>query len=452
MAQYGNTNFARFCSGTSHQANTFGLGRGFVDPLYLTGEEVSGGLFYALDVVNDTLWEVPELGLGSWENAAAIDTGNTTHTALLLMSDVGSGAGDYIQLYVGEKNVDANNDGQIDFLERNGMRGGTKYYFVPTAGASVTDLPDGSVAGSWQTSTTGALRETKLEDVHTDPANGRRAVFADQQDGVYLLNSQLIFAEASMDVAATNVTISQIDDDDVAPIGAPDNLTWSGNGKLYIQEDGNGDDMFEMLPDGSGIVQIASAASEPSGIVDVSRQVGYADGSVLLTSLQGSGAANAQLSVLISPTAVPLTRPGDFDSNGDYDCGDIDQLVAAIAAQTHDAALDLTSDGLVDEHDLTAWLATAGAAELPGGTAYLLGDANLDGSVDGEDFDAWHAHRFTSTAAWCRGDFTADGVVDGRDLLVWNAHKFQSARPIPEPATGLLLVMLVLFKQRMRWA
>lgn len=450
VVQYGNANFDRFCSGTAHKAHTFGLGRGFADPIYLTGEEVAGGLFYALDIVKDTLWEAADLGLGNWENAAALDTGNTTHTALLLMSDVGSGAGDYIQLYVGEKDVDVNEDGQIDFLERNGMRGGTKYYFAPTAGASLTDLPDGTVVGSWESTTANALRETKLEDIHTDPNNGSRAVFADQQDGVYVLKSELVFSGGSLDLATTNVTIYQIDDDDVAPIGAPDNLTWTDNGKLYVQEDGNGDDVFEMLPDGSNIVQIASAQSEPSGIVDVSRQVGYAAGSVLLTSLQGSGSANAQLSVMVSPTATPLVRPGDFDANGDYACADVDLLVATIVAETHDPQLDLTGDGFVDEHDLTAWLAEAGAAELAAGTAYRLADANLDGDVDAEDFLVWNANKFTTTAAWCSGDFNADGAVDGQDILLWNANKFLAAdhATVPEPSTGFALVILGLFARR----
>ena len=136
------------------------------------------------------------------------------------MSDVGSGSGDYLQMYVGEKNLDANADGQIDFLERNGLRGGTVHYFAPTAGASLTDLPDGTVTGTWQTSTTGALQETKLEDAHTDPSNGSRLVFADQTDGIYIMDTELVFNGQVIDLNATTVTISQIDDDDVAPIGA----------------------------------------------------------------------------------------------------------------------------------------------------------------------------------------------------------------------------------------
>jgi hypothetical protein len=56
-----------------------------------------------------------------------------------------------------------------------------------------------------------------------------------------------------------------------------------------------------------------------------------------------------------------------------------------------------------------------------------LGDANLDGFVDGLDFIIWNDHKFTAEAAWCAGDFNADGFVDGQDFIVWNANKFTSA-------------------------
>lgn len=321
VGSYSNANFDRFCSGTSYLSDTFGTDRGFVDSIYMTGEETSGGQFFALDQATQTLWEVPDVGGASWENAAAVDTGNTTHVAMVMMSDVGSSPGDYLRLYVGEKDIDTNSDGEIDFLERNGLRGGTIYYFDPDGAASTTDLPDGLVTGTWSVSNAGVLTETKLEDVHTNPADGTQVVFADQTDGVYTMDLTMQFAGGVFDTVASVVSIDQIDDDDVAPIGAPDNLTWAANQKIYVQEDGDGNDMWEMNPDGSGQVQIAHAFSEPSGIVDVSSMVGYQAGSVLLTSMQGSGGANGQLSVLLSPTAAACL-PGDADCDGDVDIAD----------------------------------------------------------------------------------------------------------------------------------
>ena len=308
VGSYGDIHFDRFCSGTSYLANSFGANRGFADEIYITGEEVGGGRFYALDPVARALWEIPEFGRGRWENAALIDTGNTTHIAMVLSSDVGTGLGDFIRLFVGVKNVDANQDGSLDFLERNGLQGDI-YFFEPDGTASTTDLPDGTVSGVWSTAKTNALRETKLEDIHTNPHDGTQLVFADQNDGVYIMDLDLVFADSNFDAAASSVIVSQIDDNNVAPIGAPDNLTWSADGKIYVQEDGNGNEIWQMNPDGSQILQIAKAFSEPSGIIDISEVTGYKPGSVLLSSIMGTGSHGAQLAVLVSPAAGSvLTR------------------------------------------------------------------------------------------------------------------------------------------------
>ncbi len=123
----------------------------------------------------------------------------------------------------------------------------------------------------------------------------------------------------------------------------------------------------------------------------------------------------------------PAPVDGDFDQDGDYDCQDVDNLVAAIAAALNPAAFDLTGDFLVNGLDLTAWLAEAGNHNLPSGQPYLLGDANLNGLVDGSDFSIWNANKFTFVARWCAGDFTANGLVDGSDFNVWNATKFTAS-------------------------
>ena len=116
-------------------------------------------------------------------------------------------------------------------------------------------------------------------------------------------------------------------------------------------------------------------------------------------------------------------------------CQDADALVAEIVAGTDRAPFDLTGDGRVDLADLTAWRSTAGDFYLGAGRAFLPGDANLDGSVDGTDFNIWNVNKFTNAAAWCAGDFNADGLIDGGDFNLWNVHKFSSsAVAVPEPA------------------
>ncbi len=137
---------------------------------------------------------------------------------------------------------------------------------------------------------------------------------------------------------------------------------------------------------------------------------------------------------------------GDFDGDGDYDCDDIDSLVADIAQGNDTASFDLTGDGNVDTDDLTAWLSEAGNENIGAGRAYLVGDANLDGSVDVSDFNLWNSNKFSLLPAWCSGDFTADGSIDVSDFNSWNSNKFNSSdiASVPEPSGAFLSMFILL--------
>jgi hypothetical protein len=77
------------------------------------------------------------------------------------------------------------------------------------------------------------------------------------------------------------------------------------------------------------------------------------------------------------------------------------------------------------------------------GSPYKLGDANIDGVVDGQDFIAWNGSKFSGNLLWSAGDFNADGVVDGQDFILWNENKFTSSdgiSAVPEPGMGVLLI------------
>jgi hypothetical protein len=138
---------------------------------------------------------------------------------------------------------------------------------------------------------------------------------------------------------------------------------------------------------------------------------------------------------------------GDFNGDGAWDCADIDALTAAIASMSTDLSFDMNGDGVITLADITdessGWLAVGGAnnSGATGGNAFLLGDANLDGFVDGQDFIEWNNNKFTSAEQWCRGDFNADGFIDGQDFIEWNNTKFTSsagAPAVPEPSAWLL--------------
>ncbi len=161
-----------------------------------------------------------------------------------------------------------------------------------------------------------------------------------------------------------------------------------------------------------------------------------------LASLQDGGGVNLGDAFLFLAGAIT----GDFDGDGDYDCVDVDGLVAEIVAVSNDPAYDLTGDGSVNGDDLEQWLVEAGNFNI--GAPYLPGDANLSGAVDGEDFIAWNADKFSATAAWCRADFNADGITDGADFIIWNMNKFTSSgqQAVPEPTGGVFLILLGLLR------
>ena len=146
-----------------------------------------------------------------------------------------------------------------------------------------------------------------------------------------------------------------------------------------------------------------------------------------------------------------FTPSPDFNEDGLLNCDDVNNLVMQIATGSNAPAFDLNGNGTLDTEDLDEWRSQAGAANLSSGNAYLEGDANLDGEVDGEDFLVWNTNKFTDVAAWCGGDFNADGTIDGQDFLIWNANKFSSAaNTVPEPSSLTLLIAIFLL-QGNRW-
>ena len=153
--------------------------------------------------------------------------------------------------------------------------------------------------------------------------------------------------------------------------------------------------------------------------------------------------------------------PTDFDLDGDVDIDDLNLLLAdgpiasgvAVIANENDQ-FDLNGDAAIDYADVSQWLAEA--AVVNGlSSPYLPGDANLDGTVDGLDFDRWSRAKFTSSFAWDDGDFNGDGAVDVSDFNRWNENKFASsvsAATVPEPSCLPLMAsgVFAIFARRRR--
>jgi hypothetical protein len=287
-----NTSFYRFCSGQSYIPNTFGIDRGFVDDLYITGEEGSTNRLFAIDSDNRDFYQLSGTagtasgGLGgmpfdAWENAALLDTGETQHVALLLSPDGGS---QRMQLYIGEKDKDTSGNASNAFLARNGLAYGSYYYLNDVLPNSPADL---STDGTFDTTSSGALTSSKLEDVDTSPGDPTRVVLGDQDSGVFTFDFDLDFSGGSFDAGASGFAIKMIHAHNNASngfIGDADNVDWTAptvlggtsfpEGLIFVNEDYTTGEIWMSAADGSGLTLIGdtgttSSATESTGILDI---------------------------------------------------------------------------------------------------------------------------------------------------------------------------------------
>lgn len=325
------TAFDRFCSGQSYIANTYGLNRGFVDDIYITGEEfgaVNRDRLFAVDLANRDMFQLSGVsgsapgGIGgmpfdSWENAALLDTGETNHVALMLSPDGGTQT---MQLYIGEKGKDANGNASASFLARNGLAYGSYYYLndaLPAIG-----VPSNN--GTFDTTLAGGLTSSKLEDVDASLADPTKAVLGDQNSGLFTFDFNLDFSSGSFNAGTSGFGINKLQNDGASGSGSfnnPDNVDWTdattlngttyADGLIFANEDSGEGEMWMMLPDGTGLVKIGDTigSTESTGIVDISDLVGFNAGSVLLSNNQGS---NSSMSVLINPNATGIPEPASL--------------------------------------------------------------------------------------------------------------------------------------------
>jgi hypothetical protein len=316
-----NTSFSRFCSGQAYTPNTFGAGRGFVDDIYIVGEETANGRLFAIDSANRDLYQlsgtvgsasggIGGLSFDAFENAALLDTGETSHVSLLLSPDGGT---QIVHIYIGEKDKDPNGNNSSSFLARNGLAYGSWYYL----NASYPGL-NNTNNGTFDTSSSGALSSSKLEDVDTSPSEPNQVVLGDQDSGVFTFAFDLVFGGGSFNAGTSSFTITKIANDGSSgnnSFNNPDNVDWTDattlngtaypDGLIFTNEDSDEGEIWVMEPDGSNKVRTANTTigSESTGILDISEMVGYMPGSIVITNNQGTPSS---MSVLISPDATLL--------------------------------------------------------------------------------------------------------------------------------------------------
>lgn len=299
---------SRFCSSVLIPARRFENSRGLEDSLYFTGEETSDGALWALDPTTNSLWHVPDLGRGSYENVAQIDTGTATDVAFIMCDDSG---GAPLYLYIGQK------DPSGDLLSRNGLRGGKMYVLVSDTGETSASTFNGhgsSLQATWveidnsrviansgssgydkfgypsqsnhfsQANALSAFQFARLEDVSVNPLSGNEVVFvttgtggSDRYGTIEILRTNLT------DIFNPTASLHILYDGDADPartLRSPDNVEWSADGKIYAQEDKATSSFASTNTDEAGIVQLdPSTPGVVNRLADMDRSV-VLDGSI----------------------------------------------------------------------------------------------------------------------------------------------------------------------------
>ncbi len=143
----------------------------------------------------------------------------------------------------------------------------------------------------------------------------------------------------------------------------------------------------------------------------------------------------------------------DFNGDGTVDVEDLNDLLKlgplAEGFRVEPGApfvYDLNRDGWVNMGDVSVWLNDAAAINhLP--SAYPVGDGNLDGLVDIDDFKLWNSAKFSASLAWDDGDYNCDGWIDVSDFNVWNSYRSGtpgSTYGVPEPMSNVILAWATL--------
>ncbi|MCA9262338.1 MAG: hypothetical protein KDA60_00755 [Planctomycetales bacterium] len=216
--------------------------------------------------------------------------------------------------------------------------------------------------------------------------------------------------------------------------------------------------------DENGVTRLTMKVWRPGTTEPTAPQLTVLDVTPLAPHRFGLGAwvpmAGSRTSATFDDVSFRLVVPAcDFDYNGACNVDDIDALVSSgdlrtgVPVPPMDERFDLTGDQVVNGADIEMWLWVA-ASENGLVAPYLRGDANLDGTVNQDDWSVWQesAFKLEGPVSWSSGDFNGDGVADGSDFNLWlkNRNRSSLAQTVPEPSGALAMVVSLLVLS-IRW-
>jgi autotransporter-associated beta strand protein len=301
--------------------------------------------------------------------------------------------------------------------------------------------------------------DTSVAAVYT---NGVNVTFNDFNNGHYAVTLNTTVTPASVNVAAGgNYTISG-----TGTIGGTGYLIKSGYDTLTLST-ANTFTGGTTVTNGRLLIEPTSSTTSalPKGALSIS------GGTVQLANNVTAGTALATTNVVL--TSLSLTGDGTLDIGNnriiiDYSSPATDPI-ASIEQWIENGFYDLSGPSIVSS-DITADDAASGlsygigyadgadhvVAGLPSGEIEimftLLGDANLDGTVNTEDFTLFSQHLGQSGMVWDDGDFNYDGTVNTEDFTLFSHNLGESASlaaaagvldlaNVPEPASAGLMAI-----------
>jgi autotransporter-associated beta strand protein len=181
----------------------------------------------------------------------------------------------------------------------------------------------------------------------------------------------------------------------------------------------------------SGTLVVGASGALPDGKISITGgtlQLAYNTGLAQMTSLSISGSGkldigNNLITIDYGSGPDPIASIEQWIKNGFYGLGGPEIISSDIT--TDDAASGLSYGiGYADGADGVVAGLPSGEIEI---MYTLLGDANLDGTVNAEDFTLFSEHLGQSGTIWDDGDFNYDGTVNSEDFTAFSHNLGQSA-------------------------
>ncbi len=157
----------------------------------------------------------------------------------------------------------------------------------------------------------------------TAPGYGKEVIIASQGEGLLLLDAtQLEFVAGDLASAQDSDVTLVYEAGDISGFTAMDNLFWSPNGRVYVNEDDGEGDIWQVdvnslrasqaagdtTPSPGQVTDVLDAdgvrLGESAGIIDISEMIGEAPGTFFLTTGYASAVTDNQLAMLVAPKAT----------------------------------------------------------------------------------------------------------------------------------------------------